>query len=1161
VSYKGAGSATALAVGNGSTVFSRVRIVLAALVVLCIGLVVAPTFAKAAITANPAEGPYQVRGNATVDVRILASDTNAGTLSYSFVNSDHGGTMGAFTVDGSGATATFTPGNGFAGVDNLHITVTNTSTSESTPVTAQVNVTPVARLLTGAGVGATSIWTNDNTPTFTFDSTTGPGNGAVNNATYSCRVDGVPQGSCNSGSFTASTLNDGDHNFSVRATSSTGTNDQFVTVSFKVDTINPGDPTLDGPSGITNSTDATWNFTVPAETDVAQCRLIAPGDPNPGWIVCPGTSKSYAGLADGDYTFQVRTRDLADNHSNVLSKSLTVDTVTNVTIDSAPSDGNKDARPSVAFSTTEPTAHTFQCRLYENSVAPENRPAFADCTSPTQLPLLDKNVQYRFDVKVTDAANNSETATATWLQANTAPAIVQPDVTLEAGQSAEIDFGGSDADSDVINYAVTGEVTGGTLGDIDQDTGKATFNAANDAAGIYEIAYQVTDHRQGGTTNGIATVRVQPGTYFLETPGSASNDETKDQTPTWTFASPSGVNTFECNLDSSSWEACNGGTYTPATDLSEGSHTLQVRAVKDALADPTPASSTITVDITAPDVTIDSTPDDLSNVAAPAFGFSSTDASATFECKVDEGAFAACTNGGAIAAVTDGDHTFTVHSVDPSGNVSSDATFTWEADLTKPVIDITSGLTDGKWTNLRKPAWDFTEADLNLVPESTTCTVDGQPLTNDCVGPWQPLSNLNDGNHTLHITSTDAAGNVGTKDVNFRVTTITPTAVVNSGPASPSGPSATFAFVSTTTLGDDGKFECRTSVNGGTFSSWATCPANLSLTGLTSASRKLEVRAVDSAGNYSTGAAVGSWTWTTIGTAPDTAITNQVTNGSSAAFGFNSPGNNLATFECSIDNGAFSACTSPKSYSGLTVGSHTFAVRATNQVGTVDGSPATTTWTVAAQATPNTFLDSVPAAKTTDTGADFEFSSNNAAATFDCRLDGGAWAACTSPKSVTGLALGSHTFDVRATVDGKTDTSPDSVTWEVISKTTKPGEDPTCEQVAPKVSNGKAVAVAKGLKVSVQLSHASAIDGQTVTAKLLVNGKAPKGKAKKKLAKLIKGVDVLSQGNVVASLGLGKPSAKFNAGSDTPSNLTVLIKRKKGKALRSSVPFKLAHCE
>jgi hypothetical protein len=1137
-----------------------VRIALAALIVLCIGLIFAPAFAKAAITASPAES-YQVRGNATVDVRIIASDTDAGTLEYAFVDSDHGGTMGAFTVDGSGATATFTPGDGYAGVDNLHLTVTNTTTSEVANVTAQVNVTPVARLLSGPAVGATSLHTNDNTPTFTFDAFTGPGEGAVADATYNCRVDGIPQGTCNSGSFTTSTLSDGDHSFSVRASSATGTNDQFVTVDFKVDTIVPGDPTLDGPSGITNNTDATWNFTVPAEDDVAQCRLITEGDSDPAWEVCPGTSAEYPGLIDGQYTFEVRTRDLADNHSNVLSKSLLVDTVTDVTIDSAPNDGNLDGRPSIEFSSTEPTDHSFGCRLYESSVDPEARPEYSACESPIQLPLLDKNVEYRFDVKVTDAAGNTATESHSWLQANTAPALVEPDVTVEADNQVEIDFGGSDADSDVLTYSVNGEVTGGTLGEIDQDAGKVNFTAATDAAGIYEINYEVTDHREAGTTAGVATVRIQPGTDFVETPGSSSNNETRNVTPTWTFESASGVTTFECNLDAAGWENCDGGSYTSASELAEGPHTLEVRAVKGSLADPTPASSTITVDTSAPDVTIDDTPVSLSNVAAPTFQYSSTDATATFECKVDEGEFAACVSGDAITAVTDGEHTFTVRPVDPSGNIGAEASYTWEADLTAPALEITSGLVEGDWTNLRRPTWDFTESDLNLVADSTTCTVDSQTETTDCVGPWQPSANLNDGNHTQHITSADAAGNVGTLDVNFRVTTITPTAVVDSGPASPSGPSASFSFVSTTDLGATGKFECRISFNAGAYSAWDTCADDLTLSDLSSGSRTLQVRAVDSAGNYSTGAAVGSWTWTTIGTAPDTAITTQAINGSTAAFGFNSPANNLASFECSLDSGAWTACTSPKSYTGLAVGDHTFEVRATNQVGTTDGTPASYSWTVAAAVAPNTFIDHEPPAETSATEANFEFSSTDSSASFECRLDGGAWAACTSPKNLTGLSVAEHPFDVRATSNGKNDSTPASVTWTVKPVGKDPDEPQVCNPVPAKVSKSKAVKVAKGLRVLVKLSHARAIEGQTVTAKLMVNGKAPKGKLKKRLAKVIKGADLTSKGSVIAALKLGKPSAQFDAGEDTPSNLTVLIKRKKGKALRTSVAFKLAACQ
>src|SRR4029078_7325329 len=42
--------------------------------------------------------------------------------------------------------------------------------------------------------------------------------------------------------------------------------------------------------------------------------------------------------------------------------------------------------------------------------------------------------------------------------------------------------------------------------------------------------------------------------------------------------------------------------------------------------------------------------------------------------------------------------------------------------------------------------------------------------------------------------------------------------------------------------------------------------------------------------------------------------------------------------------GGFSSCSTPKSYSGLSEGSHTFKVRATDAAGNTDASPAQYTW-------------------------------------------------------------------------------------------------------------------------------------------------------------------------------------------------------------------------
>lgn len=88
-------------------------------------------------------------------------------------------------------------------------------------------------------------------------------------------------------------------------------------------------------------------------------------------------------------------------------------------------------------------------------------------------------------------------------------------------------------------------------------------------------------------------------------------------------------------------------------------------------------------------------------------------------------------------------------------------------------------------------------------------------------------------------------------------------------------------------------------------------------------------------------------TYSFAGGPPDTSIDSgpaSLTNATTASFGFHSPAGD-ATFQCGLDGAAFTACASPKSYSGLAQGPHTFAVRATASGGT-DPSPATSSWTV-----------------------------------------------------------------------------------------------------------------------------------------------------------------------------------------------------------------------
>ena len=127
---------------------------------------------------------------------------------------------------------------------------------------------------------------------------------------------------------------------------------------------------------------------------------------------------------------------------------------------------------------------------------------------------------------------------------------------------------------------------------------------------------------------------------------------------------------FECRVDSGSFTACTS-PHTTAV-LGEGAHTFEVRA-KDPVSnvDATPASRSITVDVTAPPTTIDGGPSGPTNDSTPTFNFSSTDGTATFECRVDSGSFAACTSPHTTPVLTDAAHTFEVRAKDAAGNVDA----------------------------------------------------------------------------------------------------------------------------------------------------------------------------------------------------------------------------------------------------------------------------------------------------------------------------------------------------------------------------------------------------------------------------------------------------------------------------------------------------------
>src|SRR5262249_3470460 len=151
------------------------------------------------------------------------------------------------------------------------------------------------------------------------------------------------------------------------------------------------------------------------------------------------------------------------------------------------------------------------------------------------------------------------------------------------------------------------------------------------------------------------------------------------------------------------------------------------------------------------------------------------------------------------------------------------------------------------------------------------------------------------------------------------------TSITSSPPALSSSASPSFGL----SASEPGStFEC--SLDGAPF---AACPNPQTYVSVADGAHTFQARAVDPSGNVDP--TPGSHSWTIDAPPPDTSITanpTALTTATGATFSFTSA-EAPATFECSLDGGAFVTCPSPKSYSGLGDGNHTFQVRASDLAG------------------------------------------------------------------------------------------------------------------------------------------------------------------------------------------------------------------------------------
>jgi uncharacterized repeat protein (TIGR01451 family) len=352
---------------------------------------------------------------------------------------------------------------------------------------------------------------------------------------------------------------------------------------------------------------------------------------------------------------------------------------------------------------------------------------------------------------------------------------------------------------------------------------------------------------------------------------------------------------------------------------------------------------------------------------------------------------------------------------------SSPASASVTEDATAPATTITSHPSDPSTSHTATFAFSANDAGATF-----ECQLDSSGWS-ACTSPKAYVTIAN-GQHTFFVRATDLPGNVGTPasftwTVDAPVDSTPPAVTIDTHPNDPtSSTSATLTF----SANEDATFQCR--LDDG---SWAGCNgSSASYSSLSAGSHTFSVTGTDPSGNASSAV---SFTWTIDTTAPAVSITahpQALTSATGAAFSF-TVDDGTATAECRLDSGTWASCPGDTaSYSSLSAGAHTFAVRATDTAGN-RGSDSFD-WTVDATA-PAASITSHPGDPTSATTAGFTFSADEEA-TFECKLDDADWASCTSPQSYSGLSEGEHTFQVRATDAAGNVSDPAIFTWTVDSR-------------------------------------------------------------------------------------------------------------------------------
>ncbi|GEM_PF-6103101 len=556
-------------------------------------------------------------------------------------------------------------------------------------------------------------------------------------------------------------LEDGNRTVEVRAWDNASNNDTDI-VTFIVDATPPDIEITapeDGKPFDTDSVTVEWTGS-DETTGIAYYEVkIDGGD----WTnVSMDTNHTFEDLEDGDHTVEVRAWDEAGNN-NTDSVYFIVDTVPPYVEITSPEDEEVFEVDSVTvtWSGSDETSGIDHYRVRINGEA------WVEVGTDTSYTFEDLDEgNHTVEVKAVDAAGN-EAVDEVGFIVDIPPSVIitypeegdthrRSELTIEwIGYYNVTDLDFYEIRINDGSWINVGDSTSHTLDDADE--------------GDYFVEVRITDDEERRVVDEV-NFTVDTTSLYLEIT-SPEEDEIFSETQVTVEWFSNDASFHEIRIDGGNWTDVGENKSHTFSDLLDGEHTVDVRAVNatDSYVD----SVYFTVDTTFPEVNITEPGENdlftVSNVTVKWIGGDDVSGIDYYEVKIDGGNWTDVGNNNeyTFADLEDGNRTVEVRAWDKAGNSRID-TVNFTIDTTPPELNVI--------TPEEGEAFDIGEVTVEWEGSDETTGIDHYEIRID-EGDWtvvgenttHTFSNLTEGEHTVEVRAWDDAGHNNTRSVNFIV--------------------------------------------------------------------------------------------------------------------------------------------------------------------------------------------------------------------------------------------------------------------------------------------------------------------------------------------------------------------------------------------------------